>query len=225
VTATTAADSSSWPESLFEVENHRGVSRPYPSHARLRGVHNAEVIDLHLNRWHGPLLPEEIALLGSMRSPVLDVGCGPGRHAAGLARAGIAAVGIDTSAAAVRAARRRGASAVQVSVFGPVPNPGGWATILLLDGNIGIGGDPDRLLRRVRELAAPGAAVVVEVDPPGSGSRRLQVRVHHAGRTGRAFPWASVSAADISAVAAKAGLVTNQIEAGGKRWFAQLQRL
>lgn len=224
MTATAAADASPWPESLFEALNHRDVSHPHPDHARLRAVHNAEVIDLPLNRWHGPLLPEEVALLGCISSPVLDVGCGPGRHAAELARAGIAAVGIDTSPAAVRAARRRGASAVQVSVFGPVPNPGGWATILLLDGNIGIGGDPIRLLRRVRELATPRGAVLVEVEPPGSGSRRLQVRVQHAGRAGRVFPWAWVSATEISAIAAEAGLATNEIQSGGKRWFAQLQK-
>ena len=46
------------------------------------------------------------------RGPVLDVGCGPGRHVHHLARRGVLAIGIDVSRDAVRLARRRGASVI-----------------------------------------------------------------------------------------------------------------
>ena len=58
------------------------------------------------------------------------------------------------------------------SVFQPVPGEGGWDTVLLADGNIGIGGDPVALLTRCRELLAPAGRVLVELDPPGHGAAR-----------------------------------------------------
>ena len=203
-----------WPETLF-----RDSAR-----ARLRLVDSAEAIDLPVHRWHGPILAEDAMLLESIQSPVLDVGCGPGRHAAGLARAGCYALGIDTSLAAIETARRRGANALHMSVFGPVPGAGRWATVLLLDGNIGIGGDPARLLRRASRLAAPSGRVLVEVDPPGRESRRFEVRVQHPGGLGPAFPWACVGADEIGRVAASAGLGTVRVWRGGERWFAELEK-
>ena len=210
------AETAPWPEAIF---------RGSPStEARLHLFDTAEVITLPLHRWHGPMLQEEIALLESVSSPVLDVGCGPGRHAAALARAGHQALGIDTSAAAVRAARQRGARALQLSVFGPVPKAGRWATVLLLDGNIGIGGDPVRLLKRVHQLSAPGGRVLVEVDPPGSESRRFYARVQHAGGVGPGFPWARVGAGGIRGIAASGSLRTVEVVRGGERWFAELEK-
>ncbi|HEX6392731.1 MAG TPA: class I SAM-dependent methyltransferase [Acidimicrobiales bacterium] len=203
-----------WPEAIFHGTRE----------ARLHLVDTREVIALPVNRWHGPMLPEEATLLESVTSPILDIGCGPGRHTAALARAGFEALGIDTSPAAVRAARRRGASVMQVSVFGAVPDAGRWATVLLLDGNIGIGGDPIRLLERVHALSAPGGRVLVEVDPPGTESRRFHAQVEHAGGLGPGFPWACVGAGGIRGVASRAGFRTIDVTRGGERWFAELQK-
>ena len=58
--------------------------------------------------------------------------------------------------------------AINGSLWSQVPRAGTWRTILLLDGNIGIGGAPILLLRRAGELLAAGGAIVVEVDPPGA---------------------------------------------------------
>src|SRR5204863_7462240 len=96
-----------------------------------------------------PTAPEE-ARLAAMAAPVLDVGCGPGRLVVGLARRGAVALGVDPAPAAVALARGRGAAVLQRSVFDPLPGHGRWRTIVLADGNIGIGGDPVRLLRRCR---------------------------------------------------------------------------
>lgn len=216
MTSRASAAGGAWPEAIFRD----GAA----SEARLHLLGTAEAITLSLRRWHGPMLPEEVALLGTIRGPVLDIGCGPGRHAAALARIGHVTLGIDTSAAAVRAARRRGAPAVQISVFGPVPGAGTWATALLLDGNIGIGGDPVRLLERVHQLLAPGGRVLVEVDPPGSDSRRFHARVQHAGGAGPGFPWASVASQGIPDVAASAGLLTVEVSCRANRWFADLEK-
>ena len=73
------------------------------------------------------------------------------------------------SPAAVGHAIERQATALVRSVFDPLPGTGRWATALLFDGNVGIGGDPARLLRRVRRAARPDGRAIVEMAPPGSG--------------------------------------------------------
>ena len=64
---------------------------------------------LALHRWLGPLTAADEAVLDRTRGPVLDVGCGPGRHVLALARRGRLALGVDVAPAAVRVARLRGA--------------------------------------------------------------------------------------------------------------------
>ena len=210
-----AAESVAWPEVIWDR----------PVDAALRLVGSGEIMPLPVRRWHGPVLAEEATVLEKVESPVLDVGCGPGRHAAALRAFGHDALGIDSSAAAVRAARRRGANAMCVSVFGPVPRPGSWASTLLLDGNIGIGGDPARLLSRVHQLLGAGGRAFVEVDQPGVASRRFDARVQHAGGSGPRFPWAFVGAREIASVAARSGFSTEDVWSDRDRWFAQLRRM
>ena len=52
------------------------------------------------------------------------------------------------------------------------PTPGRWRSALLLDGNIGIGGRPARLLARIASLLAPGGAILVELAGPDTSHRR-----------------------------------------------------
>jgi SAM-dependent methyltransferase len=157
-------------------------------------------------------------------APVLDVGCGPGRHVAALVEAGRAALGIDVSAAAVQAARRKGVPATQVSVFAPVPRAGCWQTVLLLDGNIGIGGDPLRLLGRVHQLLRPAGSALIELDPPGVAAGRFHARVEHGGGMGPRFKWARVSPGQLGGLAPSAGFDVREIWQRGRRWFAHLDR-
>lgn len=119
-------------------------------------------VPLDIRRFAGPVDAADRSALDRARPPVLDVGCGPGRLAAELAARGIPALGIDVSASAVRMARDRGAEAVQTGIFGPVPEPGRWGSVLLMDGNIGIDGDPLAVLGRCIELLAPGGEILVE---------------------------------------------------------------
>ncbi|HEX4107335.1 MAG TPA: class I SAM-dependent methyltransferase [Solirubrobacteraceae bacterium] len=142
-----------------------------------------------LQRWLGAVTADEERLLDRARGPVLDVGCGPGRHLLALARRGVPALGLDLSSAAVQLARRRGAQAIEGSVFGPLPAVGGWGTVLLLDGNLGIGGDPGALLTRVRELLVAGGVALVELEP-GAGRGAFEARLEHRGRGSDWFAWA-----------------------------------
>jgi SAM-dependent methyltransferase len=139
-------------------------------------------------------------------SPVLDVGCGPGRHTLALAEAGAVVLGIDITPHAVALARTRGAAVLQRSVFDRVPARGRWASALLLDGNIGIGGDPVGLLVRVRSLLARRGRVVVELgrDPVDTRTRIAHLAIDET--VGPGFPWTEVAPHAIDRVAAAAGL-------------------
>lgn len=161
-------------------------------------------------------------MLARAKSPVLDVGCGPGRHVAALIESGHMALGIDVSAAAVRSARRRGAPAVRVSVFDDVPAAGEWATALLLDGNVGIGGDPVLLLNRVHALLEPAGTALVELDPPGVKAGRFHAYVEHAGGVGPRFMWARVGPEQIGEVAGRSGFSIGALWDDAGRWFVQL---
>ena len=91
--------------------------------------------------------------------------------------------------------RRRGGVALRRDVFDPLPGEGRWSHVLLVDGNIGIGGDPGVLLRRCAGLLRRGGTVLVEVDPPGAWAvARARVRRPATARAGRGpvFRWARV---------------------------------
>ena len=159
-----------------------------------------------------------------MTGPVIDLGCGPGRLVVSLADEGVEVLGVDSSPSAVALARRRGGNVIQGDVFGPVPGEGRWATCLLFDGTIGIGGDPTRLLARCRELTGPGGRVIAEVEAPGTGWRHHRAWFESGGGRSAAFDWAVVGADAVADVARPAGFdLTTLIQTPSGRWFADMQ--
>jgi SAM-dependent methyltransferase len=177
---------------------------------------------LPLEIWLGVAGAADRRVLERARGPVLDIGCGPGRHVHALARRGVLAVGIDISSVAVALARRRGATVIEASIFDRVPGAGAWRTALLLDGNIGIGGHPEALLRRAAALLAPGGAVLAELAPPGAGADSRRVRLEDGLTVSHWFAWASVAVDAIDGPAAAAGLCVAERWADEGRWFAAL---
>lgn len=179
--------------------------------------------------WCGGLRPGDHGVLARCAGPSLDVGCGPGRFTAALCGRGVPAVGIDISAEAVRQARRHGAAAHRVDVFSAgvealadPPHRARWRHVLLTDGNIGIGGDPHRLLRRCGRLMATGGDILVELDPPGSGSWHGPVTLLDSGPPSRPFPWAAVAADDLETLAHQAALRVCETWTEAGRWFARI---
>jgi hypothetical protein len=140
-----------------------------------------------------------------------------------LAERGVPALGIDIAPYAVHVARTAGALTLVRDIFGPLPGYGRWMTVLLADGNIGIGGDPVALLRRTRELLCPQGQALVEVQLPGAPLRVDRVRLRAAGKIGAWFPWAYVGADHITELATKAGLRAAESWSAHDRWFTALK--
>jgi trans-aconitate methyltransferase len=176
------------------------------------------------HHWLGPLTVEDDAVLARAVPPVLDVGCGPGRHVLALAERGILALGIDVTPAALNIARRRGAPVLARSVFERIPGAGRWASVLLLDGNVGISGDPTTLLARVASLLSLRGTMLVEVEPPGDRESSELVRLDIDGAEGPWFAFTPVGPTDLRAYAAAAGLQLEDLWRAGSRWFGTLRR-
>ena len=178
---------------------------------------------LTTHRWTGPASPADVALfVDPCTGPTLDVGCGPGRLTAAVARKGLRALGIDISAEAVRLTRQRGGAAVQQDIFDELPQVSRWRHVLLADGNIGLGGDPVRLLRRLVKLLENRGTMLVELAGPGVRGGRHQVQLRVADRVCEPFGWATVGIDEIEAVAGRAGLAVDDIRCLAERHVATL---
>ncbi|KDF00596.1 methyltransferase type 12 [Mycolicibacterium aromaticivorans JS19b1 = JCM 16368] len=164
----------------------------------------------------------DAAIVALCDGPTIDLGCGPGRLVADLIQRGIPALGVDQSATAVRLARRSGAPALLRDVFEPLPGTGRWQTVLLADGNIGLAGDPRRVLRRAAELLCAGGRCVAEFDPGTVGVRTSWVRLESSNNIGPWFKWASVGVDCAAALAEEAGLTLVGIHPIGGRVVATL---
>jgi SAM-dependent methyltransferase len=174
-------------------------------------------------RWHQPAGVADHSVIRRCRGPVVDIGSGPGRMLTALSAQGIPSLGVDVSTAVVARARKAGAQCVEGDVFDPVPSEGSWGTALLLDGNIGIGGDPVRLLRRLTAIVAHDGMVVVEVEPFHTARPTARrVRVAHHRVLSAWFAWAVVSVDELPALAHEAGWTVAETWTIDGRWFTRL---
>ena len=184
--------------------HHAGPLTLLPVREATRGP---RPVTLAVDRFLAVADATDIELLARTRGPVLDVGCGPGRMVRAALQAGRPALGVDVSPAAVRHANRAGLPVLHRSVFEPLPREGGWSTVLLLDGNVGIGGDPSLLLARVAALIGPGGVVVAECHPQRHRDHRFEAVVMDGfGRIGEPFGWAEVGGGTLARLAQRAGL-------------------
>jgi len=162
------------------------------------------------------------AVVSLCDGPTIDLGCGPGRLVAHLIRRGIPALGVDQSETAVAMARRSGAPALRRDVFEPLPGTGRWQTVLLADGNVGLGGDPWRVLRRSAELLRHGGRCVVEFDSATKGLDVSWVRLESKRTIGPWFRWASVGIDCATVLAEAVGLAVTGVHPVGERVVASL---
>ncbi|MFA7757836.1 methyltransferase domain-containing protein [Streptomyces sp. NRRL B-2790] len=182
------------------------------------------LLPLEVERWCAGADAVDRAVLDRCEGAVLDVGCGPGRLVAELAARGRTVLGVDVSEAAVTRTVTVGGQALRRSVFDPLPGEGRWGTVLLMDGNVGIGGDPRALLHRMGQLLCAGGLLIAETAPLDL-DERTEVQVVDVAdgraRTGEPFPWARIGTPALLRVADRAGWrPAAQWTAGERRFLA-----
>ncbi|MET8645003.1 SAM-dependent methyltransferase [Streptomyces sp. NPDC004675] len=177
-------------------------------------------IRMPVHRWYAHPTVADESVLNRCVGPVLDVGCGPGRLCRALLSRGVFALGVDVTPRAAAHTIAFGGIALCRSVFDRLPAEGSWQTVLLIDGNIGIGGDPRALLGRCIQLTAPAGLLLVEVDP-GDVEKRCTARfedIH--GHEGPSFPWARLGAPALHRIAEDLALsVTEQWKYDHRRFL------
>ena len=193
-------------------------------HPRLLRLSDGRLLALPVARWAGPVDVADESLLLRALGPVLDVGCGPGRLTAELHRRGVEVLGLELVDDIPVLARAAGAPLHLGDVYGPVPRPHAWQTIVLADGNIGIGGDVTRLLGRLRGLLAQGGSILCELHPGAQAPGGL-VRLEGLGTASAWFPWTLLGKEALPAVASAAGLTVSETWSMRGRDFASLERL
>lgn len=178
---------------------------------------------MDVGRWNARADLVDLTLLSSVTGPMLDIGCGPGRMVRAARELGIPALGIDVSPAAIAVARAEGIRVIEGSVFDRVPLAGEWQTALLVDGNVGIGGNVEHLLARCAELLVPGGEIVIEVhaDPERHHTYSATI-VDERGGESASFPWAEIGIDRLAAVARVQGLTVRESWILDGRGFCRL---
>ncbi len=176
----------------------------------------------HGARWTAAADAADRRTLRHARPPVLDIGCGPGRHTYALAETGVVVLGIDVTPRALSIARTRDAPVLERCVFDRVPGAGRWKSALLLDGNIGIGGCPRELLDRVRSLLEPRGRVIVELASTTRDTRPVSAQLVIDDAHGPWFPWTEVDPDEIDGLADLVGLRVTRRWCDDSRFFAIL---
>lgn len=132
--------------------------------------------------WERELLPL------AARSPALDLGAGAGRAALWLQGRGAEVTAVDSSPGAVEVCRARGVIDARVGDLKDPPTDQRWRLILLLCGNLGLGGSFEgnrRLLQRLADAAAPDALLLGDTVEAG-GQPEIGLRIRY---RGSATPW------------------------------------
>ena len=128
----------------------------------------------------------EQGLLAQLNGPVLDVGCGPGRHLLWLQEQGTEAVGIDISPRTVAVARDRGCADVRVmSVFDLDFEPETFNGVIMMFNNMGIGGTEQgtrQMLSALLDVTAPGGKLLAAVRDPLATEKPVHLAYHQANR-------------------------------------------
>ena len=122
-----------------------------------------------------------LALIGPGDGPVLDLGAGAGRASLHLQSLGHDVTAVESSAGAAEVCRRRGVGDVRCADLNDPPTyDDGWGVVLLLCGNLGLGGSWEgnrTLLRRLAELCRPGALLIGDsVEDDSGADLRLRIR-------------------------------------------------
>jgi len=118
---------------------------------------------------------------------VLEIGCGAGRHALYLQQKGLSVVGVDSSPLVVKVCKLRGLKKAKImSLENLTFKPNTFSTILMLGGNFGLMGNPEkarRLLKKLRGITTKNAIIITETRDPYKTENPLHLEYHRLNRS------------------------------------------
>ena len=192
--------------------------------------------------------PAERELMDLAREPVLDIGCGAGRHSLHLQNNGLNVIAIDNSPGAIEVCTRRGlrnAMVLSATEVGRLER-GGFSTVLMLGNNFGLLGSPrraKRILRALHSITGDGAAILAGTRDPyrtsdpnhlgyhrrnrgrGRMAGQIRMRVRYRKIVGPWFDYLLVSPSEMSDVVAGTGwTVERLIDPGSANYHAVIRR-
>jgi len=182
-------------------------------------------LPLDTSRWSGPADAVDRVIVARSEPPVIDLGCGPGRMVQALSESGRPALGVDMSSVAVEMSMTRGGLALRRRIEEPLPAEGRWGTALLMDTNIGLGGDVAALLARCVDLVIPGGLIICEVDRVPDRHEVHSVVLQTRDVASAPLPWARIGAAALMQVATSLDLLLVEEWISGDRAFVALRSL
>ena len=220
-------------------DHHHG----HPAHITVRrddGLVNQQDVAIY---FAGPEAwdTNEAEALKFVHGRVLDIGSGAGRHAVVLQQRGLSVMGLDVSPLAVQVTRHRGLRCAVVGSATALPfASASFDTFLLLGNNLGLAGDVEgtaALLRRLRELARPGAVIIagnrdptVTDDPVhlayhernrarGRPIGQVTVRVEYGGQVSPWFDLLLLTPDEVKALAEQTGWRVERVLGEGQALF------
>ena len=141
------------------------------------------------------------------QGPVLDLGAGAGRASLYLQERGLRVAAVDASPGAAEVCRRRGVADVRLGDVNDPPADRPWGGVLLLCGNLGLGGSWEgsrRLLARLARLAASGAVLAGDSVTP-DGPAQVMLRIRYKNLVTPWWPQYNIPASQMAALVAGTG--------------------
>ncbi len=146
--------------------------------------------------WERELLPHITA------GPVLDLGAGAGRASLWFQDRGLDVTAVENSVKARHVCRQRGVVDVRLGDLNDPPADKPWGAVLLLRGNLGLGGSHEAiraLLIKLAHMCAPGAVLIGDTVDPGE-SRSITLRIRYRDEATPWWPQYNVPVSEIPAV-------------------------
>jgi hypothetical protein len=129
------------------------------------------------------------------------------------------------SSVAVEMSMTRGGLALRRRIDERLPAEGRWGTALLMDTNIGLGGDVAALLARCVDLVIPGGLIICEVDRVPERHEVHSVVLQTPDVASAPLPWARIGAAALMQVATSLDLLLVEEWRSGDRAFVALRSM
>jgi glycosyltransferase A (GT-A) superfamily protein (DUF2064 family)/SAM-dependent methyltransferase len=195
------------------------------SNSTQAGSGDQNALPLDISRWSGPADAVDLMVAARCEPAVIDLGCGPGRMVQALTESGRPALGVDMSSVAVEMSMTRGGLALRRRIDEPLPAEGRWGTALLMDTNIGLGGDVAALLARCMRLVIPGGLIICEVDPRPERYEVHSVVLRTRLAASAPLPWSRIGAAALIRIARSLDLLLVEEWTSSDRAFVALRSM